>query len=87
MYFPAPIEARAEDIMVGVNQMFSLSAHLNLAEARELTTEFGYSRIPVYDRDPDDVVGIVHSRDILASSAADRHDVTLESLARPDSVI
>ena len=38
--------------------------------------------MPVYDEDPDDIVGIVHRHDILRAAARDEFDTTLDRLMR-----
>jgi len=42
----------------------------NLAEALAIAEEAGHSRIPVLDKDLDDVVGIFHVKDVLPAVAA-----------------
>ncbi|MEW6593954.1 MAG: hemolysin family protein [Thermodesulfobacteriota bacterium] len=63
---------------------FSLSAHLTVAEAKEFEKKWNFhSRVPVYDKDPDDVVGIVLRKDVLLCAAADREETTLGQLMQP----
>ena len=57
-----------------------------LASAREAASEDAiekYSRIPVFGKDPDDLVGIVRAVDILTAMANDRFDVKMEQITQP----
>jgi CBS domain containing-hemolysin-like protein len=52
---------------------FSLSEHLTVAEATDFRDKWDlHSRVPIYDTDPDDVVGIVLRKDVLLE-ASERH--------------
>lgn len=42
-----------------------------------------FSRIPVYDRDPEEIVGVVLRRDLLAAMADDRWDTRVKTLMAP----
>ncbi len=61
---------------------FSLSEHLTVADAKELRPQWDHhSRAPVYDKDPDDVVGIVLRKDLFIKNT--RKDQRLSSLMHP----
>lgn len=63
---------------------FSLSAHLTVSEAKEFEKKWNFhSRVPVYDKNPDDVVGIVLRKDVLLCAAADKEQTTLIELMHP----
>lgn len=53
------------DIMTHRTDMACVDEEDSLAEAIQLSMEEGYSRIPVYEEDPDNVVGIVYIKDLL----------------------
>lgn len=62
----------------------TLSEHLPVIEAMEQKQEWNrHSRIPIYDKDPDDIVGIVLTRDILLSAADEKGHRTLAALMKP----
>lgn len=46
-------------------QMFCLHASTKLSDAADLIHKSGHSRIPIYGKDLDDIIGILHVRDIL----------------------
>ncbi|MBF0352743.1 MAG: HlyC/CorC family transporter [SAR324 cluster bacterium] len=64
----------AAEIMTPRDHVFSLSAHKNLAEAVEDASDQGYSRIPVYDMDPEDIVGLILQRDLFDATVDGRDD-------------
>ncbi|MEW6220590.1 MAG: hemolysin family protein [Thermodesulfobacteriota bacterium] len=77
-------EIPVRDAMTPRTVTFSLSEHLTVGAARERLLDLRrHSRVPVYDADPDDVVGIVLAKDILAACAQDHEDTILTSLMQP----
>ncbi len=53
------------DIMTHRTEMVAIEVNRSLAEAAELAVENGYSRIPVFEEDPDSIVGILYAKDLL----------------------
>lgn len=53
------------DIMTHRTDMACVDVEDSLADIIQLSMEEGYSRIPVYEEDPDNVVGIVYIKDLL----------------------
>ncbi|MGE4192734.1 MAG: hemolysin family protein [Pseudodesulfovibrio sp.] len=72
-----------EGIMTPRTVVFSLPADMTVAEARESHPEWPHSRIPVYDEDPEDIVGVVYRRVVLEALADDRDDMKLSDIMRP----
>ena len=52
-------------VMMPRPKMFSLQSDMQLIDAAEIIHKSGHSRIPIYGKDLDDIVGILHVRDIL----------------------
>jgi len=73
----------AGQIMTPRTVLFTLQTGTSLADAAADEQLLQHSRVPVYDTDPDDIVGIVHRRDILRSAAKDEFDTTLDQLMHP----
>ena len=72
------------DVMTPRTVTFSLSEHLTVNEAKNSRSEWNhYSRVPVYDKDPDDVVGIVLRKDVFSSIAKDEEHLKLTELMYP----
>jgi CBS domain containing-hemolysin-like protein len=75
-------EKNAHDVMTPRTQMSALKNDMTLALAADRVAEAGRSRYPVYRESLDDVVGVVHAKDVLAGLRADPGR-TVESVMRP----
>ncbi len=53
------------DIMTHRTDMICIDDDEPLSEAVKLSIEHGFSRIPVFEEDPDDIVGVVYIKDFL----------------------
>ncbi|MFZ0447657.1 MAG: hemolysin family protein [Desulfatiglandaceae bacterium] len=73
----------ARDVMTPRTVIFSLNEHLTLKEACEMATKWEHSRFPVYDRDQEDVVGIVLTKELFIALSHGREEVGLAELMRP----
>lgn len=62
-------EARVAQIMTPRTSMVSLPVDAALAEVLRVATDSAHTRLPVWDRSPDDVVGILHTRELLTRIA------------------
>jgi putative hemolysin len=58
-------EKHVRDVMTPRPDVIAIAASSTLEELRELIVETKFSRLPVYDKSLDDVLGIVVSRDML----------------------
>lgn len=76
-------EKTAKDVMTPRTVIFCLNKDLTLQEAVAAAHGWEHSRIPVYDREMEDVVGVVHTRDILIALSKGDQDRTLAHLMRP----
>ncbi|MFN0216609.1 MAG: hemolysin family protein [Saprospiraceae bacterium] len=75
-------ELTAEQVMVPRKNIFSLEIDTPHEEILKLVLENSYSRIPVYENDIDNLLGIVFAKDIFkANTKGD--DWTLKALMRP----
>ena len=73
----------AGEVMTPRTVVFSLKDDLAVEEARNRRGIWAYSRIPVYEKDFEDIVGIVLRRDILVALTDDRGTAKLSDLMRP----
>ena len=53
------------DIMTHRTDMICIDVEESLQEAVKLSIENGFSRIPVYEEDPDDIIGVLYIKDFL----------------------
>lgn len=77
-------ETTVRDVMTPRTVTFSLSEHLTISEAKMMLVEWSrHSRAPVFDKNPDDIVGIVHQQDIFQSIVAGNESRKLSELMMP----
>jgi CBS domain containing-hemolysin-like protein len=76
-------ETPVRAVMTPRIDMTSLSVDATLAKTLETILDSGHSRIPVYENTIDNVVGIVHAKDLLPLFQADTRDVDLRQVMRP----
>ena len=73
----------AGQIMTPRTVLFMIHADARLADVAANKQLLQHSRVPVYDNGPDDIIGIVHRRDILGSAARDEFHTTMDQLMHP----
>ena len=72
-----------KDVMTPRTVIFSLNEHLSLHEAYKKHKKWEHSRVPVYDKNREDIVGIVLTKDFFAALAENKRDMPLTELMRP----
>lgn len=69
-------------VMTPRAKMVALTVDTPLSQALTVVNESGYSRIPVYDGTPDQIVGVLHVKDLLRSWGTTEQP-TLRTIMRP----
>jgi len=69
-------------VMTRRTKMFMLPSNMLLFDALPLISKSGYSRIPIYKETTDQIVGILHVRDLLKHLEKGEKMINLESVAR-----
>jgi CBS domain containing-hemolysin-like protein len=72
-----------KDVMTPRTVIFSLSEHLSLEEAAKASSKWEHSRFPVYDKDVEDIVGVVLTKELFIALAQGETDKRLTDLMRP----
>ncbi len=67
-------------VMTHRTEVFSLNMNQSISDVIPRIIEAGYSRIPVYDEEPEEIMGIVLVRDIMKELAEDHRDVQLKEI-------
>jgi CBS domain containing-hemolysin-like protein len=75
-------EKTAQEVMTPRTQMIALEAGLSVESAADEVAQARRSRYPVYLESLDEIVGVVHAKDILTALRARPHD-TLQAIMRP----
>jgi CBS domain containing-hemolysin-like protein len=75
-------EKTAQEVMTPRTQMAALEADLTVEDAADQVAVHGRSRYPVYTESLDDIIGVVHAKDILAALRS-RPGQTIRTVLRP----
>jgi CBS domain containing-hemolysin-like protein len=70
------------EVMVPRTDMITVTADFRVADAMEVAILNGYSRIPVCGAGIDDIVGVVHAKDLMRAERDDHEDRPVSELAR-----
>ncbi|MFQ3640929.1 MAG: CBS domain-containing protein, partial [Chloracidobacterium sp.] len=76
-------DTAVRDIMTQRPDIISVRASSSVREASETMTRERHSRLPVFEQDSDDIVGIVFIRDVLDCLLNGREHVPVREIVRP----
>ena len=76
------VDTAVREIMVPRIDMVAVEASEPVDEALRVVVERGFSRIPIYEETVDNIVGVVHAKDILGYLAEGRRPASLREIAR-----
>jgi len=72
----------AREVMVPRPDIVAVEDDKTLRDVQALVLEHGYSRVPVYQEDLDDVVGMIYAKDVLKALHQGKHDAPLREIVR-----
>ena len=75
------------EVMVPRPDMVTLRCETTLDEALKTIVEAGYSRIPLYDGDTDNIVGLLYAKDVLKRVHETESTASVSSLGRPPTFV
>ena len=78
---------RVKDVMTPRTVIFQMPERQTIGDVVEEHDEFRFSRIPVYEDDPDDITGYVLKDEMLLRAAQEEFDVSLSEIARDILVV
>jgi CBS domain containing-hemolysin-like protein len=70
------------EVMVPRPDMVTARADASLGEVRDVILRAGYSRIPIYEGDNDNITGVLYAKDLLKRMHEDQGEGKVSSLAR-----
>jgi len=76
-------EKNAREVMTPRTQMVALPENETIAETADRIAAAGRSRYPVYRDSLDDIVGVLHAKDVLAALRRPDAPATIAALTRP----
>jgi putative hemolysin len=71
------------EVMVPRPDIVAIEADRPLRDVQALVLQHGYSRLPVFDDDLDNVVGFVYAKDVLKAIHQGKQDMPLREACRP----
>ncbi|MGI6656240.1 MAG: hemolysin family protein [Desulfobulbus sp.] len=83
-------ETMASEIMTPSAEMVCAEVGTSIPELIRLINAEGYTRIPIYQDNPDQIIGIIHAKDLLSlcsGGCVDQADTDLKTLLNPVTFI
>lgn len=80
-------QMRVRDIMLPKKQMTTLLENNSLAEVVETVTSSGHSRFPVYNLHKDEIIGILHAKDLFRYQSQAPTEFDLRDIVRHASFV
>ncbi len=77
----------AREIMVPRLDMLAVEADATLAQVSDMMVQGGHNRLPVYEDTMDNILGIVHSRDVMEVLSNSNSQASVRELVRPAFII
>lgn len=77
----------AREIMIPRIDIFSLEVNVPLEDAADMVLKSGFSRVPVYEGQIDNILGILYTKDMLTVWRDGNQTHTLQGLIRPANFI
>ncbi|MCX7822809.1 MAG: hemolysin family protein [Syntrophobacterales bacterium] len=71
------------DIMIPWRDVVGLPINASREEVLNIIAKTNFSRYPVYEEDPSNVIGFIHVRDVLLATCSDIETFSLKSILRP----
>jgi CBS domain containing-hemolysin-like protein len=69
-------------VMVPRVKISGISSEVTVRESMDIVLKEGYSRYPLYDQSLDEIIGIVHAKDVIRSFVTDNDKKTLRDIMR-----
>jgi len=76
-------DTRAREVMVPRIDLIALDVDTSLQEALDVVVEAGHSRIPIYERTVDHIVGLLYAKDLLVRLREQGAEPPLREILRP----
>jgi len=80
-------DINVEDVMTPRSEMKAIPASATLGEVRDMLAETPYSRIPIYDKSLDNIMGIFYVKDAWDYLADGKIETKISKFARPATFV
>ena len=75
-------ETRVYEIMIPRTDMITVSGDISVEDSIPVFRECGHSRVPVYQKSPDHILGILYVKDLIGALVSDRTSSPVASIVR-----
>jgi CBS domain containing-hemolysin-like protein len=72
-----------KEIMVPEIDVISVDANLKIKDALLIFTKYQFSRLPVYENDPDNIIGIIYQKDVFNELIQKPEQKSVKDIVRP----
>lgn len=73
-------DVEVADVMIHRGKLFTIDASKSMAEIKKYVLNCPYTRIPVWSKNPENIIGILHTKTLLKKLAAGIENCTIASL-------
>jgi CBS domain containing-hemolysin-like protein len=80
-------EKKARDVMTPRTDIVAMTADASLDDALEVVEDAGFSRFPVYDESIDNIIGMIHVKDLLTVLREKLDEFTVRDIMRDVHVV
>jgi CBS domain containing-hemolysin-like protein len=74
-------DLKVRDVMTPHSEIFALDGSQSVADALPRVNDGSYSRIPLYQKEPNNLYKVIYLRDLLAAMASGRSEARLDEIA------
>src|SRR5437660_7813531 len=76
-------DTTVREVMIPRIDMVTLESDATVDEAVDLALQGGFSRIPVYEENIDNIIGVLYTKDMLKQLREDHNSLPIRDLVRP----
>ncbi|GAI46809.1 unnamed protein product, partial [marine sediment metagenome] len=76
-------ETKAKQIMIPRTKMVCIDEGASLSELVDLIKKVGYSRIPVYHKNRDNITGVAYAKDLLSLFGKSAENLKVKQIMHP----
>jgi magnesium and cobalt transporter len=80
-------QMKVRDIMLPKSQMICIQQEAPLAEVLETVSQHGHSRYPVIEKNKNEILGILHAKDLLRYTITQKRSFDIHELIRQATII
>lgn len=76
-------DTMVRDVMIPRPDIVAVERYTSLSDLMDIIKKEQFSRIPVYEKNIDNILGVVHIKDLIMTDACEKEDFTVDYYLRP----